>query len=57
MWTQTKRNYDRHVEWMENWKDIVEEEDLASKVGLVPLFLMTSINVRCHVEIFEHIFY
>jgi hypothetical protein len=27
MWTQTKHNYDKHVEWMENWKDIDEEED------------------------------
>jgi hypothetical protein len=26
MWTQTKQNNDRHVERMENWKDIVEEE-------------------------------
>jgi len=25
---------------MENWKDIVEEEDWASKIGLVTLFLM-----------------
>jgi hypothetical protein len=25
---------------MEDWKDINEEEDWASKVGLVPLFLM-----------------
>jgi hypothetical protein len=25
---------------MENWKDIVVEEDWASKVGLVPLFFM-----------------
>jgi hypothetical protein len=25
---------------MENWKDIVEEEDWASKAKLVPLFLM-----------------
>jgi hypothetical protein len=25
---------------MENWKDIVEEEDWVSKVGLVPLFFM-----------------
>jgi hypothetical protein len=25
---------------MENWKDIVDEEKWASKVGLVPLFLM-----------------
>jgi hypothetical protein len=40
MWTQMKQNYDKHVERMENWKDIVEEEDWASKVGLVPLFLM-----------------
>jgi hypothetical protein len=35
-----KKNYDKHVEQMENYKDIVEEEDWASKVGLVPLFLM-----------------
>jgi hypothetical protein len=27
MWTQMKQNYDKHVEQMENWKDIVEEED------------------------------
>jgi hypothetical protein len=27
MWTQTKQNNDKHVKWMENWKDIVEEED------------------------------
>ncbi len=40
MWTQTKHNYDKHVEWMDNWKDIVEEEDWASKARLVPLFLM-----------------
>jgi len=25
---------------MENWKDIVEEEDWASKARLVPLFMM-----------------
>jgi hypothetical protein len=25
---------------MENWNDIIVEEDWASKVGLVPLFLM-----------------
>ncbi len=40
MWTQTKYNHDKHVERMENWKDIVEEEDWASKAKLVPLFLM-----------------
>jgi hypothetical protein len=34
-----KHNYNRHVERMENWKDIEEEEDWASKVGLVLLFL------------------
>ncbi len=27
MWTQTKQNNDKHVKWMENWKDIDEEED------------------------------
>jgi hypothetical protein len=40
MWTHIKQNYDRHVEQMENWKDIVEEKYWASKVGLVFLFLM-----------------
>ncbi len=40
MWTQTKQNNDKHVEWTENQKNIVEEEDWASKVGLVPFFLM-----------------
>jgi hypothetical protein len=25
---------------MENWKDIATKKDLASKIGLVPLFLM-----------------
>ncbi len=34
-----KQNYDKHVEWMENWKDIAKEEDWAFKVGLVPLFI------------------
>jgi hypothetical protein len=27
MWTQMKHNYDKHIEWMENWKDIVVKED------------------------------
>ncbi len=27
MWTQTKQNYDKHVERMEIWKDIGEEEN------------------------------
>jgi hypothetical protein len=27
MWIQTKQNYDKHVERMENWKDISEEEE------------------------------
>ncbi len=40
MWTQTKHNYDKHVKWMENWKDIAQEEDQASKTRLVLLFLM-----------------
>ncbi len=40
IWTQTKHNYDKHVERMDNWKDIVEEEDWAFKARLVPLFLM-----------------
>jgi hypothetical protein len=40
MWIQTKHNYDKHVERMENWKDISEEENWAFKVRLVPLFSM-----------------
>jgi len=40
IWTQTKQNYDKHVERMENWRDIAKEEDRASKARLVPLFLM-----------------
>ncbi len=40
MWTQTKQNYDKHVKQMENYKDIDEEEDWASKARLVPFFLM-----------------
>ncbi len=40
VWTQMKQNYDKHVKWMENQKDIVEEEDQVSKTRLVPLFLM-----------------
>jgi hypothetical protein len=35
-----ERNYDKHVERMENWKDIIEEEDWAFKARLIPLFLM-----------------
>ncbi len=35
-----KQNYNKHVKRMEKWKDIVEEEDLASKAKLVPLILM-----------------
>jgi hypothetical protein len=42
MWIQTKQNNDKHVERMENWKDINEEEKWAFKVGLVTLFLMNS---------------
>ncbi len=40
MWTQMKQNYDKHVKQMDNWKDIVEEEDWAFKARLVPLFMM-----------------
>ncbi len=40
MRTQTKHNYDKHVEWMENWKDIAMEGNWDFKVTLVPLFLM-----------------
>jgi hypothetical protein len=35
-----KQNYDKHVEQMENWKEIVEEEIWAFKAELIPLFLM-----------------
>jgi hypothetical protein len=27
MWTQTKQNYDKHVEQMEHLKDIAQEEN------------------------------
>jgi hypothetical protein len=40
MWIQMKWKYDKHVERMENWKDINEREEWASKVGHVILFLM-----------------
>ncbi len=40
MWTQTKQNNDKHIEQMENWKDIVMEENQASEKRLVLLFLM-----------------
>ncbi len=40
MWIHMKQNYDKHVERMENWKDIGEEEEWVYKVGLVILFLM-----------------
>ncbi len=40
MWIQTKYNYDKHVERVENWKDIDEKEEWGSKAGLVTLFLM-----------------
>ncbi len=40
MWTQTKQNYDKHVEQMENQKDITEEADWVFKARLIPLFLM-----------------
>ncbi len=35
-----KQNYDKHVDRMENWKDIIKEEDQASKSWLVTLLLM-----------------
>ncbi len=38
--TNMKQNYDKHVVQMDNWKDINEEKDWASKARLVPLFLM-----------------
>ncbi len=35
-----KQHNDKHVKWMENLKDIVEEENRASKIRLVPLFMI-----------------
>jgi hypothetical protein len=49
MWTQTKQNNDRHVEQMENRKDIAEEEDWAFKAKLVPLFLIDWKTLMLHV--------
>ncbi len=40
MWTQMKQNYDKHIEQVEDQKDITEEKDQASKARFVPLFLM-----------------
>ncbi len=40
MWTQTKQNYNKHVEQMENQKDITKEADWVSKARLIPLLLM-----------------
>ncbi len=40
MWTQTKYNYDKHIEQMGNQKDIVVKKNQTSKARLVPLFLM-----------------
>lgn len=40
MWTQTKQNYDKYVEQMENWKDIAKKENWAFKARFVTLFLM-----------------
>ncbi len=40
MQTHKKQNYDKHVEQVENWKDIIDEKDQGSKARLVPLFLM-----------------
>ncbi len=38
MWTHTKHNYEKYIEWMENWKDIAAKEDWVSQVGLIPFF-------------------
>jgi len=35
-----KKNYEKHIEQMENWKDIAMKKDLVSKIKFVPLFLM-----------------
>ncbi len=40
MWIQMKQNYDKHVERLENWKDIIEKEEWAFKARLVTLFMM-----------------
>ncbi len=40
MWTQTKQNYEKHIKWMENLKDIALEKDQAFKAWLIPLFMM-----------------
>jgi hypothetical protein len=40
MWIHTKNMYDKHVERMENWKDINEKEKWVFTSRLVILFLM-----------------
>ncbi len=49
MWIQMKHNYDKHVEKMENWKDISEEEEWASKVRLITLFLMNQKSLMLNI--------
>jgi len=56
MWTHTKKNYDKHVEQMENWKDIVEKRlGFKSKACYVVFNGLGSIDAQCHVGISEHI--
>jgi hypothetical protein len=35
-----KQNYDKHVERLENWKDIREQEEWVDKAGFITLFFM-----------------
>jgi len=40
MWIQTKKKYDKHVDRLENWKNINEEEKWVNKARLIILFFM-----------------
>ncbi len=40
MWIQMKQNYNKHVERLENWKVVNEEEKRVDKARLVTLFFM-----------------
>ncbi len=54
MWIQTKQKYDKHVDRLENWKDINEEEEWVNKTRLIILFFMKWEAPIFNVRIFEH---
>jgi hypothetical protein len=58
MWIQIKHNYDKHVERLENWKDITQEEKWANKTIFVSLFYeVGSINSKYNARILKHLYH